>query len=159
MAFTLVVTGPIGAGKTTLARRLALERGALLLSSDEVRTSLSRRQRRSGTNVFARLAQQFDRALAENQPVILDSTGMSPRFRALLHAHRERVVHVHLTLDDVLRFEEREHGRRDRRGAPLPRGAFLRSRNVEFVELPDVVVSTDSRTIDEVYCIVRSAFK
>lgn len=151
MGFIIAVTGAIGAGKTTLASRLAAEYGALHLSSDGVRDSLSRKQRRSGDRVFAELQRRFDRALEERRSLVLDSTGMSYRFRTLLRAHRAQIVHVHLLLRSRQRFEERERGRTDRPQGPLAAAAFHRSLAVEFQPRPDFVLETDERTPGEVY--------
>lgn len=157
MGLVVAVTGTIGAGKTTLASRLAAELHALHLSSDEVRRSLSRKARRSGDRVFAELHRRFERALGDRQSVVLDSTGMSPRFRALLRAHRADVVHVHLLLRDPKRFEERERERNDRPAGPLAFAAFHRSAAVQFHEPPDLVVATDDLTPEQVYERVRGA--
>jgi predicted kinase len=157
VGFIVAVTGAIGSGKTTLAMRLAADYGAVLLSSDAVRESLSRRKRRSGERVFAELYRRFERALDERRNVVLDSTGMSPRFRALLRAYRENIVHVHLLLRDERRFEERERGRADRPVGVLPPEAFHQSRLVEFTQAPDVVVGTDDATAEEVYGAVMAS--
>jgi predicted kinase len=151
LGFVVAITGAIGSGKTTLAARIAAESGALHLSSDEVRLSLSQKQRRSGDRVFTELHRRFERALAEGRNVVLDSTGMSPRFRALLRAHREEIVHVHLHLHRVDCFQEREAGRTDRPGGGLPRAAFARSQSVEFQHRPDIAVATDNLTPQQVY--------
>lgn len=124
------------------------------LSSDDVRLSLSHKQGRSGARVFAELHRRFECALDERRSVVLDSTGMSPRFRVLLRVHREELFHVHLELRDVRTFEERERGRTDRPSGALPAPAFHRSKRVQFYELPDIVVATDERTPDEVYLLV-----
>lgn len=147
----IAVTGAIGAGKTTLASALAADYGALHLSSDEVRLSLSRKARRSGDRVFEELHRRFERAVAQGRSVVLDSTGMSPRFRALLRAHRKDIVHVHLLLGDPRRFEERESRRTDRPAGALPFSAFARSCTIEFHDPADVLVQTDEFTPDETY--------
>jgi predicted kinase len=156
LGFVVAVTGAIGSGKTTLAQRLALQSGAVHLSSDDVRLSLSHKQRRSGARVFEELHRRYERALDQGRSIVLDSTGMSPRFRALLRAHRREIVHVHLVLQGVQRFEERESRRTDRPAGALPRAAFFRSLHVEFHEPPDIIVVTDDLTPDEVYCDVAA---
>lgn len=76
---------------------------------------------------------------------------MSPRFRALMRAHRENVVHVHLTLSSQQRFDERERQRTDRAAGMLSAAAFHDSRRVEFHDPPDLVIATDDLTPDEVF--------
>jgi predicted kinase len=136
--------------------RLAAELQAVRLSSDEVRTSLSHKASRSGNRVFAELHRRFERALEQQHSVVLDSTGMSPRFRAMLRAHRENLVHIHLVLNDRRRFEERERQRTDRAGEVLPFAAFERSRRVEFHDAPDLVLATDEFTPEQVHERVRA---
>jgi predicted kinase len=154
MTFTLAVTGSIGAGKTMLASRLAAERGALLLSSDAVRLELTPNQRRRGERVFHELHRRFEAALEEGRAVVLDSTGMSPRFRALLRAHRKELVHVHLLLRDPHCFAARERQRSDREAGPLPYAAFRRSQGVAFHDAPDLVVATDHLDADALHRFV-----
>lgn len=116
-----------------------------------MRLSLSHKARREGYRVFEELHRRFDRAVSERRSVVLDSTGMSHRFRALLRAHRNALVHVHLVLNDPRTFEERERLRTDRPGGALPFAAFARSRNLEFHDAPDIIVETDELAIDETY--------
>jgi shikimate kinase len=153
----VAVTGAIGAGKSTLASRLAYELHALLLSSDAIREALSHKQRRKGERVFGRMHERFVVALAEGKRVVLDSTGMSARFRGLLHLHRNEIVHVHLTLHDSKRFDERELRRTDRPNGPLPLAAFNQSQRVVFQEPPDLTIATDDLSADEVYRLVMTA--
>lgn len=129
----------------------------MLLSSDAIREGLSHNQRRKGERVFAQMHARFVLARAVHKAVVLDSTGMSGRFRALLHAHRTEVVHVHLSLHDAKRFEERERQRTDRPNGPLPQAAFKHSQRVVFHEPPDLVIATDELTPDEVYGVVSRA--
>jgi predicted kinase len=145
------VTGAIGAGKTTLAARLAAQYGAVHLSSDNVRLSLSHNRQRSGARVFAEFHRRFERAVEEGRDVVLDSTGMSPRFRALLRAHRRNIVQVHLLLASEEQFKQREEHRVDRPEGPLPVAAFRRSQHVRFHDPPDLVLATDGRTPEEVF--------
>ena len=138
---------------------MAAEYGALHLSSDGVRASLSRKAQRSGERVFAELHRRFERAVAQGRSVVLDSTAMSPRFRALLRAHREQIVHVHLVLRDLQRFEERERSRTDRPSGTLSAAAFQQSQHVEFHDAPDIVVQTDAIAAQEVYARVSAAIR
>jgi predicted kinase len=157
LGFVIAVTGAIGSGKTTLASRLAGELRAVHLSSDDVRLSLSHKQRRSGDRVFGELHRRLEHALEQGRSVVLDSTGMSPRFRALLRVHREQIVHVHLVLQRADRFDEREAQRTDRPAGALPHAAFARSKRVEFHDAPDVVVVTDDLTAEQVYSEVTAS--
>jgi predicted kinase len=129
----------------------------VLLSSDAIRENLSNTARRSGERVFSAMHEQFEMALAQGAAVVLDSTGMSPRFRALLRAHRMQLLHVHLLLHDPQRFEEREHARTDRQEAPVARAAFHRSRRIEFHDPPDLTIATDELDVQQVYDIVSCA--
>jgi predicted kinase len=150
-AFNIAVTGSINSGKSTLALRIANELGALLLASDSIRAELPASRRGLGECVFATMRQRFERALADRTPVVLDSTGMSPRFRAMLHAHRAELYHVHLRLERTERFEERERRRTDRADRCVPRLAFLHSCRVQFQEPPDRIIATDDLTAQEVF--------
>ena len=109
--------------------------------------------------MFEELQRRFDRALEQRRSVVLDSTGMSHRFRALLRAHRERIVHVHLLLHDLRSFEARERGRTDRSAGMLTAAAFHRSQRVEFHREPDLAIATDDLTAEQVYEIVISAVR
>lgn len=75
----------------------------------------------------------------------------------MLRAHRAQIVHVHLMLDDVRCFEERERGRSDRPAGALPAAAFHRSRRVQFHDPPDLILATDALSRDEVYATVSAA--
>lgn len=145
------MTGTIGAGKSTLASRLAQEYGAVLISSDAIREGLSLKAQRSGKRVFSVMAEQLEAALAQGASIVLDSSGMSPRFRSILRAQGSDFIHVHLQLDDPRVFEEREQQRADRRA--LPRAAFNRSRSTEFTRAPDLVIATDALHPDQVYAV------
>jgi predicted kinase len=129
----------------------------VLLSSDEIREGLSHNQRRRGERVFAEMHERLRLALLEGKRVVLDSTGMSVRFRTLLHAHRAQLLHVHLRLHDPKRFEERERQRTDRPNGPLPHAAFKHSQSVFFHEPPDLIIATDEISPDDVYRLVSAA--
>ena len=151
-SFSFAVTGAINSGKSTLARRLAEELGAVLLSSDDIRAGLSNRQRGRGALVFARMNEWLEAAFAHGEPVVLDSTGMSPRFRAILRMHRASLYHIHLHLENLERFVERERTRSDRPGRKrMAREAFFQSRRVVFYDPPDLTIATDALTPGQVY--------
>ncbi len=154
MPFSFAVTGAINAGKSTLASRLAKAYGAELLASDSIRAGLSLTQQRSGERVFREMLERFAVSIAQRRRVVLDSTGMSHRFRAMLHRYRAQLLHVHLTLNDSRRFQERERGRADRESGPLSQAAFNRSQRVVFSDPPDLVITTDGIDPDAVYRLV-----
>ncbi len=150
----IVVTGTINAGKTTLAKKLAASLGAQWISSDAIRDELPGRRAPRGARVFNEVRTRLERALEEGRLVVLDSTGMSHRFRALLRGYRDDLVHVHVTLDDEMQFEERERGRLDRRDGRVSSSAFRRSQAVEFHEAPDLTLTTDRTRPEELYAAV-----
>lgn len=152
--FSVAITGSINSGKSTLARRLAEALGAVVLSSDEIRRRLPASSRQSGSRVFAAMRAELEAAMAAGRRAVLDSTGMSPRFCALLEEQRSRLWHVHLRLERLEVFDEREQRRADRPDGPVPRAAFLHSCRVAFSGPPDVTISTDDITPREVYQIV-----
>lgn len=154
MPFSFAVTGAINAGKSTLAARLALDYGAELLASDSIRSGLSLTQQRSGARVFSEMRRRFALVREQNRRAVLDSTGMSHRFRSLLHQYRAQLVHIHLVLSESKNFEARERERTDRRLGPLPRSAFNRSQRIVFQDPPDLVIPTDDLALDAIYRLV-----
>ncbi len=126
----------------------------MLISSDAIREGLSLKAQRSGKRVFQMMDEQLGAALAQGASIVLDSSGMSPRFRSILRARGSDFIHVHLQLDDPRLFEEREQQRADRGAGPLPRAAFNRSRSTEFTRAPDLVIATDALHPDQVYARV-----
>jgi predicted kinase len=135
----LIVTGPIGSGKTTVATALAGRYGAVLLSSDALRS-----KRKHG---FDRMANRLDDALAQGRRVVLDSTGMSFRFHRLAARVRAQALHVHLLVDPV-QWEARERRRADR--APLERDVYERSARIVFDPPPDLVLDTSACSPGEI---------
>jgi predicted kinase len=131
MQRVLIVTGSICAGKTTVARALAARYGAVHLSSDALR--------RNRSHGFDRMARALGQALTSSRLVVLDSTGMSFRFRALSISVRAHALHVHLTVD-AAHWEARERTRSDR--PPLDRTAYGRSSRTVFEPSPDITLDT-----------------
>lgn len=144
----LIVTGPIGAGKTTVASALAGRYGAVLLSSDALRSN-----RKHG---FDRMASALDDALARGRRVVLDSTGMSFRFRRLAVRVRAQALHVQLAVDPP-QWEARERQRVDR--APLDRGVYQRSARIVFDPPPDLALDTSALSPTDVIAAVGSAWE
>lgn len=130
-----------------------------MLSSDAIREALPVRQQ-SGERVFERMARELAIALTKSFPIVLDSTGMSPRFQQLLRTHRSELYHVHLVVANVECFERRECARTDRKSGALPKSAFFHSADVVFDAAPDLTIVTDDLSLDEVYRIaMRSISK
>lgn len=123
----------------------------MLLSSDDIRAALPRNQSRHGSRVFAVMAAMLAESLRAGVRVVLDSTGMSARFRAILREQRSIFCHIHLRLERVETFQQRECRRTDRRDAPVPRTAFFHSARVGFQYPPDLSIATDDLTVPEVY--------
>ena len=110
-------------------------------------------RQQNGERVFERMARELSIALAKGFPIVLDSTGMSPRFQQLLCTHRSELFHVHLVLASVECFERRECARTDRKSGALPKSAFFHSAAVVFDAPPDLTLFTDDLSLDEVYRI------
>lgn len=148
MQCVLILTGAIGAGKTSVATALAERYGAVRLSSDALRSN-----RRHG---FHRMARALEDALARGLRVVLDSTGMSFRFRDLAARVRRQALHVHLTVD-AAQWEAREQQRRDR--PSLDRGVYERSSHVVFDPPPNLTLDTTSLSLSDVIAVVASAWE
>jgi predicted kinase len=148
MQSVLILTGPIGAGKTSVATALAERYGAVRLSSDALRSNRS--------HGFHRMARAVDQALAHGRHFVLDSTGMSFRFRDLAARLRAQALHVHLTVD-AAHWEAREESRRDR--ARLNRGVYERSSQVVFDSPPDLTLDTSSLSPAGVLARVAAAWE
>jgi chloramphenicol 3-O-phosphotransferase len=102
------------------------------------------------------MGRALDDARARGKRVILDSTGMSFRFQALIARVRTQAVHVHLSVD-VEQWKAREQMRRDR--AQLGEDVYRRSSEIAFESPPDLVVDTSRLTVDEVVDRVARAWE
>ena len=86
-SFLLLVGGPPGSGKTTLARGLAARLGCLLIHSDEVRQEVrvpsgeDRYSERSKDAVYDEMLRRGEFALRHGENVVLDATWGSPERR------------------------------------------------------------------------------
>jgi chloramphenicol 3-O-phosphotransferase len=105
---------------------------------------------------FLRMTNAMESALAHGKRVVLDSTGMSYRFRALLAHVRDAAFHVHLTVDAV-EWRAREARRTDR--APLDASVYRRSARTLFAAPPDLVIDTTSRSPDEVAALAAHGWE
>jgi shikimate kinase len=152
----IAVTGTIAAGKTTLARLLARDMDAVHLSSDAIRAELTGSPLRKARAVFALMEVRLLEALAESRIVVLDSTGMSERFRDLLSRY-PYIVHVHLRCSESA-YRKREALRTDRE-RPLPAAAYRRSGSIRFTPPPHLVLDTSELGVPEVYDAVRKKLR
>ena len=79
-----VIYGNVGSGKTTLATALAAHWGIYHLSSDAIRIELTGSPNGKTKQVFKVMNERASRFLSFMAPFIMDSTGMSKEFRALV---------------------------------------------------------------------------
>ena len=105
---------------------------------------------------FSRMRNALESALGHGKPVILDSTGMSYRFRALAAQVRSRAFHVAL-LVDVPHWSERERSRTDR--PALDAGVYQRSLRAAFAQPPDLTVDTSAMRPQDVATLVAQAWR
>lgn len=158
----IFLVGPMGAGKTTVGRRLAQLRGMRFVDSDhEI-------ERRTGVDIpyifekegeagFRRREAQAIAELSDEAPIVLATGGgaiLDPDNRRLL-AQRGIVVYLHASVDQQLARTQRSDTRpllqqaADRREV-LER--LFRLRDPLYREIAHLVVSTDSRSAK---CVVR----
>jgi hypothetical protein len=102
------------------------------------------------------MTQALESALAHGHLVVLDSTGMSYRFRALVMRVRDRALHAHLHVDSHA-WREREQIRRDR--PMLDASVYRRSLKPVFVVAPDLVIDTTALAPPDVAAIVANAWE
>ena len=85
MKSVVALCGNISSGKTTLALKLARAFGGVHISSDSIRAELKEAGLPSkGQNVFSTMDSLMHQYTEQDRMVILDSTGMSPRYLNLL---------------------------------------------------------------------------
>jgi shikimate kinase len=161
-AHNIFLVGPMGAGKTTVGRRLAQVRRLRFVDSDhEI-------ERRCGVDIpyiFEKEGEPgFRRREASTLAELTDDTGMvlatgggailDPENRRLLAA-RGTVIYLHASVDQQLARTQRSDSRPLLRQA-ADRRAVLESlftiRDPLYREIADLVVSTDSRSAK---CVVK----
>lgn len=152
----IFLIGPMGAGKTTVGRRLAELRGLQFIDSDheiEARTGVDipyifEREGEAGfrkreSQVIGELAMRSGIVLATGGGAVLDADN-----RRVLSAHGY-VVYLHASIEQQLHRTARADNRpllnnaADRRGVL---SALLAQRDPLYREIADLVVNTDSRS-------------
>ncbi|HET8880534.1 MAG TPA: shikimate kinase AroK [Solimonas sp.] len=152
----IFLVGPMGAGKTTVGRRLAELRGLEFIDSDheiEARTGVDipyifEREGEAGfrkreSQVIGELALRGGIVLATGGGAILDADN-----RRVLAAHGY-VVYLHASIDQQLHRTARADNRpllqnvADRRGVL---GTLFAQRDPLYREIADLIVNTDGRS-------------
>jgi adenylosuccinate synthase len=174
----LVISGPIGAGKSTLAQGLVARHGAQRVSSRELllaRVGESSGDRRSLQEAGAALDRQTGgRWLADSvkellgrrdgpaRLLVVDSVRVASQVEALRGVLGSRVVHVHLSAPEqelAARYEQRRsRAASDREGASFEEArADATERGVEaLADLADLVLNTQRHPSEAVLVQVAS---
>jgi tRNA uridine 5-carbamoylmethylation protein Kti12 len=178
MGKLLIICGNVGSGKGTLAKRLLAVPfpTASYFSSDGLREELSgdiggpsRGINQSGKefDVFLTMRKLVESAINNNENVIVDSTGMSKAFIAMVNDWRDRfdditVIRLNCDFDS---WKNREGTRIDRWKLDangirvpfeMPERAYFTSSVWKFKHPPDIFVNTSKLTPDEVFNEVTS---
>lgn len=102
----ILTVGPSGSGKSTMARALAEQLGALVLSSDQFRHNLlsDPNDQTQNSRVFDALHKTAAAALAQGLRVIIDATHLrrKERMRAAMLAPKVEYVVIDRPLEDAL---------------------------------------------------------
>jgi shikimate kinase len=152
----IFLIGPMGAGKTTVGRRLAQVRGLLFVDSDhevEERTGVDIPYifEREGEAGFRRREHQAIEALTARSGIVLATGGgavLDPENRRLLAA-RGVVVYLQASVDQQLARTLRSGNRPLLQQAADRRAVLedlLRVRDPLYREIADLVVATDRRS-------------
>ena len=171
----IVLSGNVGAGKTTLANLLIDRFGAVHIKTHNLLTALGRNipQERAALQNFGEMLdrktkgawvrdglQRRLRELPNESLVVLDSVRIAKQIEALRASYGRKVVHVHLTADlSVLRTRYSE--RINPALKELPSYSAVRkneteSRIDELAKISDVLIRTDRSTPDDVLVRVAS---
>lgn len=158
----IFLIGPMGAGKTTVGRRLAQARGMTFVDSDhdiESRTGVDIPYifEKEGEVGFRRREQQSIEILTQQDNIVLATGGgavMDPDNRRML-ASRGTVIYLHASVDQQLARTQRADNRPLLQQAADRRAVLenlLRMRDPLYREIAHLIVSTDHRTAK---CVVR----
>lgn len=150
-SIVVALSGNISAGKSTLAYNLQREFGSFaILSSDEIRVELGfKRSKGSGGIVFGTMQQRLMDRMLLTCDTILDSTGMSPRYKDLIRELKYANCHlIKIRLYcDGLTWVERE-AIRDDRIRSMTEIAYRSS--LEDAFKADIEIDTSHRTPEEI---------
>jgi adenylosuccinate synthase len=174
----LVISGPIGAGKSTLAQGLVERHGAHRVSSRELllaRLGARSGDRRSLQEAGAALDRETGgswladivkdvllRQEGPPRPLVVDSVRVPSQVEALRRALGSRVMHVHLSAPEQ-ELAARYERRRSRAGADSERASFEEARadtterGVEaLADLADLMLNTQRHSSEAVLVQVAS---
>jgi len=160
--FVIALHGNIGSGKTTLGKRLSEHFGGIPhLSSDAIRAEL---YGAPGVNkhgaVFQTMHDRAKEHLANGSPIVMDSTGMSPKYRQMLEDIKNMNYPMHTIKLSSNRdvTNQREKTRDDRitldengKEVPfeMPREVWDRSSQVDMPY--DLHIDTSNLSPDDVF--------
>lgn len=151
----VAITGNVSAGKSTLAHRLegymVRYTDTTILSSDTIRGE----EKASGARVFAQMREICMNRIELKCDTILDSTGMSPRYRKLIADLQkdDRCTLIIIRLEcDPQDWGEREKIRTDRQ--PIDKEFYEKSFQ-KFTEADLTIETGRGRTLDLIFEEVR----
>ncbi|HYV45974.1 MAG TPA: adenylosuccinate synthetase [Myxococcaceae bacterium] len=169
----VVLSGPVVAGKSTLARTLASQYGFTRLSTRQLieeelgveaeRRSLQRAgedlDKKTGGRWVCTGLTKFASKLPPDSEVIVDSARIEPQIDALREAFGARVVHVHITAVPELlriRYKEREGEIKEVADYDEVRASPTESNIDALAAIADVVIDTGRTGKEDAVVVVAS---